>query len=127
MARALALIFGIVYLGIGILGFVPAIGGTLGQTPSVLLGYIQTNLLHNIVHIVIGLAGLIAAGSEARAFAFCRWFGVALIVLGLIGYTRPNPFGVIPLGGLDVWVHVASGIVLALAGFLGSRAPIQAT
>jgi len=126
MARALALIFGTVYLMIGLIGFVPAIGGTFGQAPSVLLGYVQTNLLHNIVHAGIGFAGLFAAGSDARAVAFCRWFGVTLIVLGLIGYSRPNPFGVIPIGGLDVWVHVASGLVLALAGFLGARSPIKA-
>jgi hypothetical protein len=122
MAKTLALIFGIVYVLIGILGFFPAVGGTFSQTPSTLFGYVQTNLVHNIVHLIIGFAGLGAAGDDERAVMFCRWFGVILIVLGLLGYVIPNGFNIVPLGGYDIYIHLASGIILAIGGFTGSRA-----
>ena len=126
MAKTLALIFGIVYLLIGILGFVPAVGGTLGQTPTLLLGFASVNLLHNIVHLIIGIVGLGAAGDEARAVMFCRWFGIILIALGLLGFVAPSGFGLVPLGGNDIYLHLASGIVLAIGGFMGARSTASA-
>lgn len=121
MAKTLALIFGIVYLLVGILGFVPSVGGTFGQTPTLLLGYVNTNLVHNIVHLIIGFAGLGAAGDEARAVMFCRWVGTILIVLGLLGFVAPTGFGIVPLGGNDVWIHLASGVLLLLGSLAGAR------
>lgn len=127
MAKTLALIFGILYLLIGILGFVPAVGGTFGSAPSMLMGFASVNLIHNIVHVIIGLVGLSAAGDDERAVMFCRWFGVILVVLGILGFVSPTGFGLVPLGGNDIYLHLVSGVILLIGGFMGARSTASAS
>lgn len=117
MVRTVALIFGIVYTLVAVLGFVPALGGTASMTPSVFLGF-PINLVHNIVHLVIGGAGLFMRGSYASASQYCKIFGVVLLVVGLLGIFVSNPAGLLPLGGADVWLHLISGAILAYVGFM---------
>jgi hypothetical protein len=117
MVKTVALIFGIVYTLVGILGFFPQFGGTIGQAPSVLLGIAPVNLLHNIVHLIIGFAGLGASTDWARSKMFCQWAGVLLIVLGVVGFVAPTGFGFVPLAGGDIWIHLVSGLILAFVGF----------
>lgn len=117
MARTVALIFGVIYTIIGVAGFLGPIGGTAGMAPSVLLGFASVNLVHNIVHLAIGFWGLTAAGDEVRAASYCQIVGVVLIVLALLGFFVPNPLGLVPLGGNDPWIHLASGVILAFVGF----------
>ncbi len=111
MAKTVALIFGIVYTLVGILGFVPSLtaGGTL-------LGF-PINTLDNIVHLIIGVAGLVMARAEGNAATYCKIFGVVLLFLGLLGFVTPNFFGLIPIGGRDIALHLISGAILAYAGF----------
>lgn len=122
MARTVALIFGIVYTLVGILGFIPAIGGSFTQNETVLLGIAPVNLVHNIVHLVIGLLGLSVAGDTDRAIAYCKWVGLLLIALGVLGFFQANGFGIVPLGPQDTWIHLISGAILAIVGFMPSRA-----
>ena len=92
MTRTAARVFGIVYLLVGILGFVPglampmAMPQTLGGTMS-LLGLFPVNILHNLVHVLVGIAGLAVAGSLANSRTYFRTLAVVyglLTVLGLI-------------------------------------------
>jgi hypothetical protein len=118
-----ALAFGLLYLAVGILGFIgPLIGAssfiTLSQDRHTLLGIADINLLHNLVHVVIGVAGLAAVSSVANSRSFCKLVGVILLLLGLLGIFVPNLLGLIPLGGGDIAIHLLSGAVLAYFGFV---------
>jgi Domain of unknown function (DUF4383) len=110
--RTVAAIFGVVYLVAGVAGFVLA-------TP--IFGLFDVNALHNIVHIVIGAVLLYAMMDTANAVMANRVIGVVLIALGILGFFVTNPAGLIPIGGADVWLHLASGVILAIVGFMGAR------
>jgi hypothetical protein len=115
--QMVALLFGAIYLAAGVLGFLPFLGGSVTMTNSKLLGLFNINLLHNLVHIVIGIAGLAAAASLANSRRFCQVVGLILMLLGVIGVFVANPLGLLYIGGLDIALHLVSGAILAYFGF----------
>ena len=117
MVQLVALVFGAVYLVVGILGLIPFFGGSYTQTNSDLLGFVPINLMHNIVHLVIGVAGLAAAVSVAGSKRYAQIFGVVLIAVGIVGIFASNPFNLLPIGGVDIAIHLATGAVLSYYGF----------
>jgi hypothetical protein len=126
MTKTIATLFGAIYLIVGILGFIPALGGSASMSDSSLFGIASVNIPHNIVHLIIGLAGLSGGRSEAGAAAFCKTFGIILLVIGLLGFVQPNLFGILPIGGYDIWIHLITGAILAYVGFT-APAPRNAT
>src|SRR5919199_25461 len=72
-ARMFALVFGIIYLIVGLLGFT-ATGMSMAAGPDAprLMGLFPLNLLHNIVHILIGVWGLASYRSPNGSVAFAR-------------------------------------------------------
>ena len=112
MVQRVAQLFGVVFLLVGILGFIA--GGTSMDVdnPAMLLGLFPVNLLHNVVHILFGIWGLVASRSETGALTFARIGGAIYIVLALLGLLSPTGFGLVPLGGHDVWLHAVLGIAL---------------
>jgi hypothetical protein len=120
--QLVALLFGAIYLAAGVLGFLPFLGGSYTMTNHALLGVFTINLLHNLVHIVIGIAGLAAAASVANSRTFCQVVGVVLLLLGVLGVFVAKPLGLLDIGGLDIALHLVSGAVLAYFGF---AAPIS--
>jgi len=122
VVQTVALIFGVIYFLVGVLGFIgPLIGTssfiTITQDRHALLGLADINLLHNLVHLAIGLAGLAAASSVANSRAFCQVVGVILLMVGLLGIFVGNLFGILPLAGFDIPLHLVTGAVLAYFGF----------
>ncbi len=115
--QMVALVFGAIYLAAGVLGFLPFLGGSYTMTDHALLGIFQINLLHNLVHIVIGIAGLAATASLANSRMFCQVVGVILLLLGVLGVFVANPLGLLYIGGLDIALHLVTGAVLAYFGF----------
>lgn len=111
MARLVAAVFGAVYIAAGLAGFVL-------ETP--LFGLFDVNTLHNIVHVVLGAILIYGATSTSAAVMTTRGVGALLVVLGILGIPFPDGFGLVPLGGNDIWLHLASGTVLLVAGFLGT-------
>ncbi len=137
MIRKFALVFGILYVVAGVLGFVPALAPhqAAGPHPTVetahghLLGLFPVNVLHNLVHVLIGVWGLVGSRSLAGARAFAR--GVAifyglLAILGLIPATNML-FGLVPIHGHDVWLHAGSALVCAYFGFVAAPDPVSGT
>ena len=115
MAKTIALAFGIIYTLVGVLGFLPFAGGTFGMTPAPLLGLFYINLAHNIVHLVIGIPGLLMAGTEESAARYLRLFGTILLVVGILGFISPIETridGFLPIAGWDRWLHVVSGAIM---------------
>ena len=133
--RSFAMMFGIVFLAVGIAGFVPALtsapeGGAMNMhAPDMvmLLGMFPVNMYHNAVHILFGLWGLAASRSAAGALTYAR--GVAIIyalltVLGLIPATE-TLMGMVPLNGNDIWLHGLLAVVAAYFGWV-NRSPVTA-
>jgi multisubunit Na+/H+ antiporter MnhG subunit len=117
MAKTTALIFGIIYTLVGIIGFIGGLGGTTGIATTKLLNTFNINVVHNIVHLVIGIPGLLVAGNEERAAAYLKTFGWILIIVGIVGIFWQNPFGILPIGGVDVVLHLVTGIIFAFVGY----------
>jgi len=111
LARTVAAVFGAVYLLVGVVGFVL-------ETP--LLGLFEVNALHNIVHILIGAILLYGSMSYAAAIQTTRGVGAVLVILGLLGFVSADGFGLVPLGGNDIWLHLASGAILLATGLMAT-------
>jgi Domain of unknown function (DUF4383) len=116
MARTVAAVFGAVYVIVGLVGFVI-------ETP--LFGLFEVSLAHNIAHLVIGAILLYGATSTSAAVMTLRGVGALLVVLGILGFFEPFP-DFLPLGGADIWLHLATGAILLIAGFMGAAEPATA-
>ena len=111
--QTVAFAFGAVYLLAGILGFLTS----SGLTSKPLFGIFEVNLVQNLVHILIGIAGLAAASSAQNSRTYCQVAGVILLFLGLLGIFIASPLGQLDIGGADIALHLISGAVLAYFGF----------
>ncbi len=121
LAQRFAQIFGLVYLLVGILGFIPPlltgnIPGVIGPFSGLLLGLFAVNWLHNIAHIAIGAAGLASYRSAAGARSYAIGVGVLYLLLFVIGLILPTVFGLLPLNGPDNILHLVSGAAALAIG-----------
>jgi hypothetical protein len=126
--QRIAQLFGIVFIAVGVLGFFATGMDMTADLVSArkLLGIFPVNALHNIVHIAIGVWGLLAARSWAGAKSFAAIAGALYLVLAGLGLVAPDTFGLIPIGGNNVWLHALLGATLAAVGFT-AKEPIPAT
>jgi hypothetical protein len=120
------------FLLIGVLGFVPGI--TTGydgmdfaghHSEAKLLGLFQVSILHNILHLGFGLAGLVLARSVAGSRLFLAGGGALYLGLWLYGLAidRESAANVIPVNDADNWLHLFLGFgMLALGLLLSNRA-----
>ena len=118
--QRVAQIFGIVFILVAIVGFVATGVSNMEADPARaphLLGLFPVNVLHNVVHLLLGVWGLVASRTYSGARNYGRIAGVLYLLLAAVGYFVPNGFGFVPLGGNDVWLHAVLGLVLAGAGF----------
>jgi len=119
MVKRIAMLFGVVVLAVGVLGLVTTGGMQMGDVehPAMLLGIFPVNVLHNIVHILFGVWGLLAARTFSGAVTYAKLGGFIYLALAVVGLVAPTTFGLIPIGGADVWLHVVLGLVLVGVGF----------
>jgi hypothetical protein len=115
MTQTTARVFGGVFLLVGVLGLVTT---PLSMAEALLLGLFPVNVLHNLVHLAFGAWGLLAARTSGGATAYCRVAGIAYATLAVVGILTPAGFGLVPIGGHDVWLHAVLGGLLIAAGFL---------
>lgn len=125
MAKLVCKILGVVFILVGLVGFVSP--GFLGT---------HLSLTHNLVHIISGAVALYFgfAGSLSGARMFCIVFGIVYLLLGVVGFALGDPahdrmFEALAglglhLGTMDHVVHVLLGIVFLAGGFL-SKADID--
>ena len=118
MVKTMATVFGVVFLLVGVLGFIPGITDN-----GHLLGIFHVNTAHNIVHILSGAAALVAAGMGlVAARNYFRIFGVIyglVTILGFLGGEEPV-LGMIANNTADNWLHLAITLVALTLGFAGS-------
>lgn len=114
MLKNLAWVFGVVFLVIGLAGFVPALtpGGHL-------LGIFDVSPIHNIIHILSGVAALgLASSGEKGAQMYFKVFGVVYALVTLIGFIQGTTvLGLIGVNVADNLLHLAIAAVSLYAGF----------
>ncbi|MDQ3404975.1 MAG: DUF4383 domain-containing protein [Actinomycetota bacterium] len=123
--QTLARVIGALFLVIGILGFIPGITGQYDQmqfagqgSGAMLFGLFQVSVLHNLVHIAIGLAGLTMARTLGGARAFLIGAGIITLALWLYGWVVDNASNAnfVPMNTADNWLHLILGTGMVALG-----------
>jgi Domain of unknown function (DUF4383) len=131
LVQMVAGLVGTVFLIVGIAGFIPGItthlyGGLdfAGHDGTAqLIGLFQVSILHNLVHIAFGLAGLALARTWSGARTFLIGGGVIYLALWLYGLIIDKDSGAnfVPLDRADDWLHFLLGLGMIAAGVLTTR------
>jgi hypothetical protein len=129
-----ALIVGIAFLTMGIMGFIPALVSKPATVAAFsdrlqvvsgygyLMGLFPVNTAHNIIHMATGIVGIFAAISLDSSRFFAGQLGIyymTLTVLGLIPTTNTF-FGLVPIFGLDVLLHGVTAVLGIYFGFFAT-------
>src|SRR5687767_12646618 len=129
MVQQVARIFGVVFLLVAVLGFL-ASGMSMEADPALaprVLGLFPVNVLHNVVHLLFGIWGLAASRTATAATQYAKIAGAIYVVLAVLGFIAPTTFGLIPIGGHDIWLHALLGISLLAAGLTARETARTAT
>lgn len=124
--RLIATVFGAVYLLVGVLGFAVTGGvGFIATEGGLLLGIFEVNPLHNVAHLLIGAALLVAGLSSVRgARAVNTVVGATYLLLGVVGFFLVGTaLNILALNTFDHFLHLASAIVLLGVGLAADRTP----
>jgi hypothetical protein len=127
LTRIVTLAFGAVYVVVGVLGFfgdpivTDASHADMESASGDLLGIFPINVIHNIVHLAIGAFLLWGATQHDRAVLAARVVGAVYLLVGLLGFVAPDTFGLMPIGGNDIWLHLASAAVLLGVTFMNEE------
>ena len=127
LTRMVTLAFGAVYVLVGVLGFLgdpivaEAAHENMESASGDLLGLFPINALHNLVHLAIGAFLLWGATEHDRAVLAARVVGGVYLVVGLLGFVAPDTFGLMPIGGNDIWLHLGSAAVLLGVSYLDNE------
>lgn len=122
--RLLATVFGGVYLLVGLLGFAVTGGvGFIATEGGLLLGLFAVNPLHNVAHLLIGAALLIAGLSNvAAAKSVNTVVGAVYLLLGIVGFFLVGTaLNILALNTADHFLHLASAIVLLGVGLAADK------
>jgi hypothetical protein len=129
--QTVAGLVGLVFLVVGIAGFIPGITTNLydglefagHDGDAELLGVFQVSVLHNIVHLLFGIAGLALAATVAGSRAFLVGGGAIYLVLWLYGLVidKDSDANFVPLNSADDWLHFGLGVGMIGLGLALSR------
>jgi hypothetical protein len=122
--RIVATIFGAVYILVGLLGFAVTGGvGFIATEGGLLLGIFEVNPLHNIAHLLIGAALLIAGLSSVSAAKGVNvTIGAVYLLLGIVGFfIAESALNILALNTADHFLHLASALVLLAVGLGAER------
>jgi hypothetical protein len=129
-----ALLIGAVFLLVGIAGFIPGITTNVGdmkfaghESPSELLGLFQVSILHNIVHLAIGVIGLVAAATWEGARLYLVGGGAIYLALAIYGWVveRTSDANFVPMNNADNVLHVLLGAGMILLGVVLGRGYVR--
>ena len=122
---------GAVFLLVGVLGFIPGITTGYGtmeiaghESHAELLGIFEVSVLHNVVHLLFGVAGLVMARTWNGARSYLIGGGAIYLVLWLYGLLidKTSAANFVPVNAADDWLHLVLGLGMIALGVLGRRA-----
>lgn len=125
--RVAALVLGVVFLVVGILGFIPGITTDYDtmqfaghESEAKLLGVFQVSILHNIVHLLFGVLGVLMSRTAALARVFLIGGGLVYAVLWLYGLivNETSDANFVPFNDADDWLHLGLAVAMILLGLL---------
>jgi hypothetical protein len=133
--QSAALLVGLVFLLVGILGFIPGITSNYDElkfaghdSDAQLLGIFDTSILHNIVHLLFGVAGLALARTYESARTYLLGGGViylALFVYGAIWGHDEGGANFIPMNWADNILHLVLGGGMVVLGVVLGREMVR--
>lgn len=128
-----ALIVGGMFTLVGVMGFIHAFVQQPAATPDeaglafttgygYLLGLFPINVLHNIVHLTVGVLGLAASSSLGSARLYSGGLAIFYGLLSVMGLFPPtqSTLGFIPIFGNDVWLHAITAAIATYFGFIAT-------
>ena len=125
--QSLAMLVGATFLLVGILGFIPGITTHYSDlsfaghdSGAKLLGIFQVSILHNIVHLLFGIVGIMLAKAPDTARTYLIGGGVVYLALWLLGLVGGADW--VPVNTADNWLHFALGVGMIALGLVTSRA-----
>lgn len=116
MIKGLASIFGWAFLAVGVLGFIPGV-----TRDAMLLGIFHVNAVHNLVHVITGVAFLIAsAKSQCVSMRTFQVFGILYAIMALWGLARIDAMalGPVAMNPADTVFHLFVAVIALYAGYL---------
>ena len=132
LVQTAALAVAAVFLLVGVLGFIPGITTDYSSmsfaghhSDAKLLGIFEVSILHNIVHLLFGVAGIAMARTPGTARTYLIGSGVIYLVLVIYGFLVPadSAINFVPVNTADNWLHVVLAVALLAGGLaLGRRA-----
>ena len=127
LVQNVARLVGIVFLLVGVAGFIPGVTTNLydglefagNDGTAELLGIFQVSVLHNIVHLLFGLAGLALAATPSGARTYLIGGGSIYLLLFLLGIVGGGDW--IPANDADNWLHLLLGAGMVGLGIVTTR------
>ncbi|WP_420369507.1 DUF4383 domain-containing protein [Curtobacterium sp. L1-20] len=126
-----AAVFGVVFLLVGIAGFIPGLTMDMGTmsvaghgSMAMLVGLFQVSVLHNIVHLLFGVVGLLAARTPRGSRLYLVVGGIVyavLFVYGLFTAGMADPANFVPLNSADNVLHLVLAVAMIVLGLLLPR------
>ncbi|MEV0074500.1 DUF4383 domain-containing protein [Amycolatopsis sp. NPDC050768] len=125
--QLIAAVVGAVFLAVGVLGFIPGVTTHYDQlswaghdSGALLLGVFAVSVLHNIVHLAFGVAGLALSGTARGARGFLLGGGVIYLVLWLYGLIidHGSAANFVPVNTSDDWLHLGLGVGMIVLGLI---------
>ena len=124
--QTVAAVVGVVFLLVGVAGFIPGLTTDFGMlsfagmgSGAMLLGLFQVSVLHNIVHLLFGVVGLVLSRSPRAAKRFLIIGGAVYLVLWIYGLaTGMGSANFVPLNTADNWLHFVLAVGMILLGVL---------
>lgn len=123
---------GVVFFLVGVLGFIPGITTNYDslqaaghESNAELLGIFQVSVLHNVVHLLFGVAGVAMARSASGARLFLVGGGVVYLALWLYGLVidKSSQANFVPLNTADDWLHFVLGVGMIGLGVVLAKRP----
>ena len=128
-AQLFALVFGVVYVLVGIVGFAVTGFDNFAAAKEVeKLILFQINPLHNIVHIAIGALWIGASKTHASAKSTNLLIGVVYGLVALLGFLKVDfAYDLLNLNDADNFLHLASAALALYFGTAGAAGPARTT
>jgi hypothetical protein len=120
MAKTLAMVLGVVFIIVGVLGFIA--NPIVGMDGAIF----ETDMLHNVVHLLFGIILIVASKkSQAASSLWLTILGAVYLALAVLGFVATGEdeliLGIVHANMADHWLHVVLGVVLIAVGILGKK------